>query len=117
MVAFALAIYAAYLHLQIWDTRGVNGFLTAYTGLLRDAAEISCVQKNSIIEIAKRNKFRIDNNIHEWRLDFGQSKEDIDGLENNYHSVRIYIKPEMPFSKEPGVVFRFSSRGCLQSRR
>jgi hypothetical protein len=117
MVAFGLAIYAGYLHLQIWDTKGVNGFLTAYSGLLTDAAEISCVQKNSIIETAKRNEWRIDNNIHEWRLDLGQTKEQIDGLGNNNHSVRIYIEPGMPLSKEPGVVFRFSSRGCLENIR
>ena len=117
MVAFALAIYAGYLHLQVWDARGVNGFLTAYNGLLRDAADISCVQKNSVIEIAKRNEWRIDNNIHKWRLDFGQSQEYIDDLENEPHSIRIYINPEMPFSKEPGIVFRFNSRECLEVRR
>lgn len=117
MVALALAIYAGYLHLQIWDTRGVNRFLTAYSGFLRNAAETSCVQKSSIIEIANRNGWRVDDNIHDWRLDFGQSQEYVDELEEDSNSVRIYIKPAMPFSKEPGVVFRFNAEGCLENRR
>lgn len=105
------------MHLQMWDTRSVNRFLVAYNDLIKEAVDTSCIRKSSIVDLVHERGWRFDNGINDWRLDFGQSQEYIDELENDLDGIRVYIDPAMPLSKEPGIVFRFNESGCLILKR
>jgi len=117
VISFVLTVYVGYLHLQLSDAKGVSNFLGSYSSLLRETAAAVCVNKDDILNVSKRNGWRVDENINAWRTDYGQSKEYVEGLRETPSSIRIYIEPAMPLSKEPGVVFRFNAEGCLRGKK
>ncbi|MEL7258299.1 MAG: hypothetical protein AAFN80_10725 [Pseudomonadota bacterium] len=102
---FVLCCLLAYQSLIAWDVRNVRDSQRAYVNFIFDAATLDCVRRTSIIQTAEARGWQIEDDrqppFRSWSPD------------NWTKAVRVFIKPQLNFAKEPGVMFFFDDEDCL----
>jgi|GEM_PF-3234040 len=91
--------------LELWDERGIRRAVGAYGGYLFEVASTGCVPQDIFLTAAKERGWEtvVDGPAY-------------DPPANSASHIRVFIVPEIPFSKEPGRLFFFDTRGCLIRR-
>lgn len=107
MLLFLALLLLAYQSLIAWDVRGVRAFQYSYGRFLKDAAAAGCLQKEAIVNSAKKRGWKIEENV---QLPFRSGAPEEFSV-----AVRVFVEPPLNFSKEPGVKFFFDEAGCLIS--
>lgn len=100
-------VLLAYQSLIAWDVRNSRQFSRAYSYFLSDAAALGCLQKEALIRAAKDRNWEIEDN----RQPPFRSRSPDEFAE----ALRVFVEPQLNFSKEPGVMFFFDEAGCLIS--
>jgi len=96
------------------DLEKVSEFQSAYSDFLKSLINSSCIERELVKKDANSKGWKLDENIHDWRLSVGQSKDTVASLGASPQRLRLFVEPPMPFTKEPGVVLFFGKDGCLQ---
>ncbi|MDA4848736.1 hypothetical protein [Hoeflea poritis] len=112
-LSIGLMVYVGILHIELNDIQKVMRFQLAYNEFLEDLGDTSCIRKSSVENIADSKGWQLDQNMHEWRLGAGQSRESMESIKTGHSNVRLHVEPSMPLAKEPGVVLIFDEKGCL----
>lgn len=91
--------------LEVWDARGVKDFVVSYSGFMRELSAGTCITRERLLYVASTKGWKVD----------------LDGFADGWHvkedgissAVRVYVRPPVPFSKEPGIFMAFDESGCL----
>ena len=90
--------------LQAADAKGVSRFQGALTGFYCDLLRTRCVTSSEVIQAAEARG---------WKVETDPARFSHLSAEQRRNRLVIHVEPPMPFSKEPGVAFRFGADGCL----
>lgn len=100
-----LCCLLAYQSLIAWDVRNVRDSQRAYSNFVFDAAALGCVRRAYIIRTAETRGWDFEDDrqppFRSWSPDDWAV------------AVRVFIEPQLNFSKEPGVMFFFDNEDCL----
>lgn len=105
------------LYLQYWDTKHVLLSVSAYSRFVQDLTADVCITEDTVLAAASDRGWRVADNIHAWRAELNNGKLFQESPDDEIERIRIFVRPQMPFAKEPGVVMEFDPRGCLSLRR
>lgn len=102
-----VSLYAIYLSLQVFDTKGVAAYLQAQNIMLLKAADgsASCLNKSDLVAWAEEQNWNIEPYVDTW----SSAPAPPGG------ALRVDVKPPLPFAKEPGMILRFDADDCLLS--
>lgn len=119
LVSILLLLYVLHLWLMLFDLRGLYRHNASFNAILLGASsqEQSCIRKEDIVNYAESEGWRVDHDTREWRMQYLKSRKFLDDFPRDERSIRIYVKPGVPFAKEPGIIFSFDENNCLQQQR
>lgn len=102
---FVAVVLLAYQSLIAWDVRNVRNFHSSYSGLLKDASVLSCLTKDALVEASKARG---------WEYEDNRQPPYRSGAPDEFAlALRVFVKPQLNFAKEAGVMFFFDYAGCL----
>ena len=92
-----------YQMLVIMDARAIGDHVEARGAFFRDAALQSCVNRETLTNLAEEREWRVDQSPELFR-DEGDTWDS---------ALWINISPPLPFAKLHGTAFYFDGDGCL----
>ena len=115
-MSFLLVLYVLYLWLMLFDARGLYGYSSAVNGMFWSTSrqEQSCIRKDDILNYAEARGWRVDHDTREWRMQYLENRELLEDFPRDERSIRIHVRPIIPFAKEPGTIFSFDENNCLR---
>lgn len=106
LLILILGYFLLIARLELWDERGIRKSIGASGAYMFEAAQLACATKDQLLQAADRRGWLAETAIKVY-----------EPPENAVSHLRVFVEPEIPFSKEPGRVFHFDGRGCLVGQR
>ncbi|WP_291737884.1 hypothetical protein [Leisingera sp. F5] len=100
-------VLLAYQSLIAWDVRNSRRFNKAYGYFLSDAAALGCLSKEALIQAAEARGWEYEDNRQPPYRSWSPDEFSV--------ALRVFVEPQLNFSKEPGAMFFFDDAGCLVS--